>query len=229
MTMSFMSRRLPIKYSLPSWMNVMPSTRSSGSNRCHVLPPSWLRADWNRSALPHFFGPCVGRKVQVANSPPAGQFSQRWIVGNQIARRPPGNDDVILSQRFCKTGCWRLIVGTGPRRKRSAGHRNGGTDVQSISVTLTDSNDHADETYWTTDGARSYFWVHADQNYVLFEFDPLATPWHSPLVPESHHGSGWRDAWPAGSVIQLRRLLVFSFTRPLAGSDAVAVGKRPKG
>jgi len=30
---------------------------------------------------------------------------------------------------------------------------------------------HADETYWTTDGARSYFWVHADLNYVHFQYD----------------------------------------------------------
>jgi len=30
---------------------------------------------------------------------------------------------------------------------------------------------HADETYWTTDGARTYFWVHADQNYVLFQYE----------------------------------------------------------
>jgi hypothetical protein len=30
---------------------------------------------------------------------------------------------------------------------------------------------HADETYWTTDGARSYFWVHSDQNYVHFQYD----------------------------------------------------------
>jgi hypothetical protein len=25
---------------------------------------------------------------------------------------------------------------------------------------------HADETYWTTDGARSYFWVHGDEKYI---------------------------------------------------------------
>lgn len=30
---------------------------------------------------------------------------------------------------------------------------------------------HADETYWTTDGARSYFWVHCDPNFVLFQYD----------------------------------------------------------
>ncbi len=30
---------------------------------------------------------------------------------------------------------------------------------------------HADETFWTTDGTRSYFWVHADQNVILFQYD----------------------------------------------------------
>ena len=30
---------------------------------------------------------------------------------------------------------------------------------------------HADETYWTTDGSRSYFWVHADHNHVHFQYD----------------------------------------------------------
>lgn len=30
---------------------------------------------------------------------------------------------------------------------------------------------HADETYWTTDGSRSYFWVHADHDYVHFQYD----------------------------------------------------------
>ena len=30
---------------------------------------------------------------------------------------------------------------------------------------------HADETYWTTNGARSYFRVHADANFVLFQYD----------------------------------------------------------
>ena len=30
---------------------------------------------------------------------------------------------------------------------------------------------HADETYWTTDGARSYFWVHADSDFVHFQYD----------------------------------------------------------
>ncbi len=30
---------------------------------------------------------------------------------------------------------------------------------------------HADETYWTTDGARSYFWVHGDTKYIHFQYD----------------------------------------------------------
>jgi len=34
-----------------------------------------------------------------------------------------------------------------------------------------DGSVHADETYWTTDGIRSYFWVHCDQNYVHFQYD----------------------------------------------------------
>jgi transposase len=30
---------------------------------------------------------------------------------------------------------------------------------------------HADETFWTTDGARSYFWVHCDHNFIHFQYD----------------------------------------------------------
>ena len=30
---------------------------------------------------------------------------------------------------------------------------------------------HADETYWTTDGVRSYFWVHGDEKYIHFQYD----------------------------------------------------------
>jgi len=30
---------------------------------------------------------------------------------------------------------------------------------------------HADETYWTTDGLRSYFWVHGDEKYIHFQYD----------------------------------------------------------
>lgn len=30
---------------------------------------------------------------------------------------------------------------------------------------------HADETYWTTDGLRSYFWMHGDEKYIHFQYD----------------------------------------------------------
>lgn len=30
---------------------------------------------------------------------------------------------------------------------------------------------HADETYWTTDGARSFFWVHGDEKFIHFQYD----------------------------------------------------------
>lgn len=30
---------------------------------------------------------------------------------------------------------------------------------------------HADETYWTTDGLRSYFWVHGDEKFIHFQYD----------------------------------------------------------
>ncbi len=30
---------------------------------------------------------------------------------------------------------------------------------------------HADETYWTTDGCRSYYWVHGDEKYIHFQYD----------------------------------------------------------
>jgi hypothetical protein len=30
---------------------------------------------------------------------------------------------------------------------------------------------HADETYWTLDGERSYFWVHGDEKFIHFQFD----------------------------------------------------------
>jgi transposase len=30
---------------------------------------------------------------------------------------------------------------------------------------------HADETYWTLDGKRAYFWLHGDQRFVHFQFD----------------------------------------------------------
>lgn len=30
---------------------------------------------------------------------------------------------------------------------------------------------HADETYWTTDGLRSYIWVHGDEKHIHFQYD----------------------------------------------------------
>lgn len=30
---------------------------------------------------------------------------------------------------------------------------------------------HADETYWTTNGFRSYYWVHGDEKYIHFHYD----------------------------------------------------------
>jgi hypothetical protein len=30
---------------------------------------------------------------------------------------------------------------------------------------------HADETYWTLDGQRSYYWVHGDEKFIHFQFD----------------------------------------------------------
>ena len=30
---------------------------------------------------------------------------------------------------------------------------------------------HADETYWTTDGLRTYFWMHGDEKYIHFQYD----------------------------------------------------------
>lgn len=30
---------------------------------------------------------------------------------------------------------------------------------------------HADETYWTTNGVRSYFWVHGDEKFIHFQYD----------------------------------------------------------
>lgn len=30
---------------------------------------------------------------------------------------------------------------------------------------------HADETYWTTDGLRSFFWMHGDEKYIHFQYD----------------------------------------------------------
>jgi len=45
--------------------------------------------------------------------------------------------------------------------------------VDDIAKKLASSDEavHADETYWTTDGARSYFWVHCDHNFIHFQYD----------------------------------------------------------
>ena len=34
-----------------------------------------------------------------------------------------------------------------------------------------DGSVHADETFWTTDGARTYFWMHGDEKYIHFQYD----------------------------------------------------------
>jgi hypothetical protein len=38
-------------------------------------------------------------------------------------------------------------------------------------VASSDEAVHADETYWTVDARRSYFWIHATEKYIHFEFD----------------------------------------------------------
>jgi transposase len=38
-------------------------------------------------------------------------------------------------------------------------------------IAASDGAVHADETYWTLDGGRAYFWVHATDLYVHFQFD----------------------------------------------------------
>ena len=45
--------------------------------------------------------------------------------------------------------------------------------VDDIAKKLASSDEavHADETYWTTDGARSYFWMHGDEKYIHFQYD----------------------------------------------------------
>lgn len=57
---------------------------------------------------------------------------------------------------------------------------------------------HADETYWTTDGARSYFWVHANTDFVLFQYsttrsgqvsrDVLSDDFSGTLVTDCYSG-----------------------------------------
>jgi len=45
--------------------------------------------------------------------------------------------------------------------------------VEDIAKKLASSDGavHADETYWTLDGDRSYFWVHGDEKFIHFQFD----------------------------------------------------------
>jgi hypothetical protein len=38
-------------------------------------------------------------------------------------------------------------------------------------ISSSDGAVHADETYWTLDGERAYYWVHATTDYVHFQFD----------------------------------------------------------
>jgi hypothetical protein len=38
-------------------------------------------------------------------------------------------------------------------------------------IASSDGAVHADETYWTVDGKRAFFWVHGDANYLHFQFD----------------------------------------------------------
>ena len=38
-------------------------------------------------------------------------------------------------------------------------------------IASTDGAVHADETYWTLDAHRAYYWVHCTENYVHFQFD----------------------------------------------------------
>jgi transposase len=38
-------------------------------------------------------------------------------------------------------------------------------------IAASDGAVHADETYWTLDGGRAYYWVHATDQYIHFQFD----------------------------------------------------------
>ena len=38
-------------------------------------------------------------------------------------------------------------------------------------LSSTDGPVHADETYWTLDGERAYFWVHGNEKFIHFKFD----------------------------------------------------------
>lgn len=45
--------------------------------------------------------------------------------------------------------------------------------VEDIAKKLSSSDGpvHADETFWTLDGARAYYWVHGDEKFIHFQFD----------------------------------------------------------
>lgn len=38
-------------------------------------------------------------------------------------------------------------------------------------IASSDGAVHADETYWTVDGERAFYWVHGDENYLHFQFN----------------------------------------------------------
>lgn len=38
-------------------------------------------------------------------------------------------------------------------------------------IASSDGAVHADETYWTLDGQRAYYWVHGDEKFIHFQFD----------------------------------------------------------
>jgi len=38
-------------------------------------------------------------------------------------------------------------------------------------IAASDGAVHADETYWTLDGERAYYWIHATEQYIHFQFD----------------------------------------------------------
>ena len=61
---------------------------------------------------------------------------------------------------------------------------------------------HADETYWTTDGARSFFWLHGDEKFIHFQY----------------------DTWRAGQVS--RDILGDDFTGTPTNADHAAHGAR---
>lgn len=55
--------------------------------------------------------------------------------------------------------------------KMLAGKAQGVADDIAAKLSSSDGAVHADETYWTLDGQRSYYWVHADDKFVHFQFD----------------------------------------------------------